>query len=118
MPKDDSMDVRIAILESMVDDLIHQVAAMRRDLATKSDVADLQRQIDGLHGEVERLRTETEVRFQRIEERIARLEERLTRLEQKFDSEFKQLASKAEVRKDLLVFSLGIITVQPPSMPR
>ncbi|MTW13351.1 hypothetical protein GM658_22330 [Pseudoduganella eburnea] len=108
MPKDESMDVRIAILESKVDDLLGKFEEFKRDYATKAEFADLQRQIEGIRADVERL----DRRVQRLEERIAHLEERMTRLEQRIESEFKQVATKAESRKDLLTFALGIITIQ------
>ena len=34
------------------------------------------------------------------------------RIDERLDAAFKQFATKAEVRKDLLAFALGIITVQ------
>jgi len=101
MPKDESMDVRIAILESKVDDLLGKFAEFKRDYATKAEFADLQRQIDGIRADIEGL-----------DRRLQRLEERMTRLEQRIESEFRQVATKAEVRKDLLTFARGIITVQ------
>lgn len=91
MPKDENMDVRIAVLESKVDDLLGKVAQLQQEMATKADIANLQRQIDLLRGDSERSRAEAD----------ARLDQRL-----------KQFATKAEVRKDMLIFALGIITVQ------
>lgn len=108
MSKDDSMEVRIAMLETKVDDLLVKVAELRRDMATKIELVDLQRQIEALKGEIARI----DARLERIEERIGRLEERLARLEQRFESEFKQLATKADIKKEMLALALWVITIQ------
>ena len=108
MSKDDSMEVRIAMLETNADDLVIKVAELRREIVTKAEFADLQRQIGALKADIARLET----RIERLEERIARLEDRMARLEQRIESEFKQMLTKAEMRKDLLTAALGIIAVQ------
>lgn len=102
------MEVRIAMLETKVDDLFDKIAEIRRDMATKADIANLQRQIDEVKAGLARL----EGRIERLEERIGRLEDRLARLEQRIESEFKQLATKEEMRKDMLTMALGIISAQ------
>lgn len=115
MSKDDSMEVRIAMLETKVDDLFIKIAQIRHEMATKADIALLQLQIDSLKADFARM----EARIERLEERIGHLEERMTRLEQLLVSEFKQVATKsdllalkAEMRKELIALALGIITVQ------
>lgn len=102
MPNDESMDVRIAVLELKVDDLLGKMAGLQQAMATKSDIANLQRQLDGLQRLLDALRSELE-RF-RVEVEA--------RIDQRFESAFKQFATKAEVRKELLAFALGIVTVQ------
>lgn len=108
MSKDDSMEVRIAMLETKVDDLFIKIAQIRHEMATKADIAILQQQIDALKADFARL----ERRVEKLEERMGRLEDRMTRLEQLITSEFKQMVTKAEMRKDLLTTALGIITIQ------
>jgi len=102
MPKDESMDVRIAVLESKADDLLGKVAGLQQAMATKADIANLQRQLDGLQRQLEILRSE----FERFRVEIE------ARIDQRFESAFKQFATRAEVRKELLTFALGIVTVQ------
>lgn len=102
MPKDENMDVRIAILEAKVNDLLGKAAQLQREMATTTDIANVQRQLDGLQRQIETLQSESERLRAEAEARI----------DQRFESAFKQFATKAEVRKDLLTFALGIITVQ------
>jgi len=89
MPKDESMDVRITILDLKVDDLIGKVATIQQEMATKSDIVNLQRQLDAMERQLVDLRGE-------IERSAANAS---LRLEQRLESEIKQLASKAELQK-------------------
>ncbi len=106
MPKDENMDVRIAIVESKVDDVLGKIAELQRhveaNMATKTDIANLQRELDGLQRQLDSMRSESAGALAAAE----------ARLQQRLESELKQFATKAEVRKDFLIFALGIITVQ------
>ena len=109
MPKDESMDVRIAVLESKVDDLLGKVAELQQAMATRSDIASLQRQLDGLQRQLDGMQRQLD--NLRSESERTRVEFE-ARIEQRFESAFKHFATKAEVRKELLTFALGIVTVQ------
>lgn len=109
MPKDEAMETRIAVLESKVDNLIGIVAKLQQEMATRSDVENLQRQIDLLQRQIDGLQRQLEVMRGEIARSIS---EAGARFDQRLTSSIKALATKAEVRKALLTCALGIITVQ------
>ena len=119
MSNDDNSEVRVALLESKVDNLLAAVAELRRDSATKDDIASLQRQIDALREAVKQL----DARIGQIELRIALIEQRLDHIEAilptlatreellAVKAELK-VEMKAEFRRLLLIFAFAIITIQ------
>ncbi|KQZ44114.1 hypothetical protein [Duganella sp. Root1480D1] len=113
MPKDDSMEVRIALLETKVDDLLFKAIELRRDSVTPADISHFQREVDCIRDDVERVRLDAGARFLRMEDRIIRLERDYERLNERVASAQAEYVSKAELHKTIsksLVKSIALQT--------
>ncbi|SFG46581.1 hypothetical protein SAMN05518865_112178 [Duganella sp. CF458] len=101
MPKDDSMEVRIALVEAKVDDLLFKAIELRRDSVSPADFSHFQREVDGIRSEVERVRLDAGAHFLRMEDRIIRLERDYERLNERLAFAQAEYVSKAELHKTI-----------------
>ena len=112
MPKDDSMEVRMALLETKVDDLLYRAVELRRDSVTPADFMSFRREVDNIRTDVERVRIEAGAHFLRMEDRIIRLEKDYERLNQRVESAHAEFVSSAELQRAINKTILKGIAIQ------